>query len=139
MKKKAFISVLVAFILAFTGIFALTSCSDNEPWLLNDPDEGTVTFGNIDKEVDCDIDLLEGDNKIDVTVEKGQLHIVVTATVTDDEGNETKDTIYEGDFKKSDSFTVNASSGENYVFTVSGKKATGTIQYPVEEVEEVTE
>ena len=94
MKKKAFISVLVAFILAFTGIFALTSCSDNEPWLLNDPDEGTVTFGNIDKEVDCDIDLLEGDNKIDVTVEKGQLHIVVTATVTDDEGNETKDTIF---------------------------------------------
>lgn len=132
MKKKTLISICVGMMLMVLSAVLLTGCGGDS----NDKGKGTVneetgivSFSDVSKEINLGIDLVEGDNPITITLDKGKLHVEIIKYDTTDDGKVAGTPIYSGDFKKSDTVTINVPESRYYALNLSGNKATGTMQY----------
>ncbi|MBQ1413919.1 MAG: hypothetical protein IIY93_12110 [Clostridia bacterium] len=134
MKKKTLISICVGMMLMVLSAVLLTGCggdgdsSDSGKGTLNE-EAGIVSFSDVSKELSFGIDLTEGDNPITITLDQGKLHVEIIKYDTADDGSVAGTPIYSGDFKKSDTVTVNVPESRYYTLNLSGEKATGTMQY----------
>ncbi|MBQ4397118.1 MAG: hypothetical protein II828_06310 [Clostridia bacterium] len=134
MKKKTLISICIGMMLMVLSAVLLTGCggdgdsSDSGKGTLNE-EAGIVSFSDVSKELSFGIDLTEGDNPITITLDQGKLHVEIIKYDTADDGSVAGTPIYSGDFKKSDTVTVNVPESRYYTLNLSGEKATGTMQY----------
>ncbi|MBQ1554824.1 MAG: hypothetical protein IIZ68_05135 [Clostridia bacterium] len=134
MKKKTLISICIGMMLMVLSAVLLTGCggdgdsSDSGKGTLNE-EAGIVSFSDVSKELSFGIDLTEGDNPITITLDQGKLHVEIIKYDTAEDGSVAGTPIYSGDFKKSDTVTVNVPESRYYTLNLSGEKATGTMQY----------
>ncbi len=133
MKKKTLISICVGMMLMVLSAVLLTGCGGDDSaaegkGTVNE-ETGIVSFSDVSKEINLGIDLTEGDNPITITLDKGKLHVEIIKYDTTDDGGVAGTPIYSGDFKKSDTVTVNVPESRYYALKLSGDKATGTMQY----------
>lgn len=122
MKKKILIVVAVVVIIAV--VFCVYS-KMNKATLSNDGINGVVSFEKLGAETGYGIDIDQGEFPMDVKLEKGKLNIQIK------KGN---DVIFEEtNIDESKNVIANIPETGFYIVMLSGKSATGTMNYPVSE------
>lgn len=121
MKKViATIAIIVLVIVAFIIYERVNRGTAN-----NDGIAGVITFEKLTSDTGYGIDIDQGEFPIDINLTKGKLNIKIS------KGDNV--VFEENDIVESKNEVISIPEGGNYIFTISGKKATGTIKYPVTE------
>ena len=124
--KKTVIAIIVILVLACVGVFAYFKL--NEPNSTHDGITGVITFEKLSKSpIGYGVEFVEGEVPFNIELTKGTLKLEILKS-----GN----LIYEEEFDSSRSTTVNIPKAGIYLIQISGKKATGTINYEVSDIEE---
>lgn len=110
---------IVALFAAAAAAFTMTACGPNSK-LENDGTTGIAKFEHVKDMAGCGIELMEGDNRVTVTLNEGELHMVIKNGDL---------TLIEKDFKDSETVTVNAPKAGLYIMELTGKDASGIIDY----------
>ena len=119
--KKSIVIVVAVVVLIVVGFVFYSMI--NKPTLTNDGINGVVTFEKLGADTGYGIDIDEGEFPMDLKLEKGKLNIKIS------KGN---DVIFEEtDIEESKQVVANIPETGFYMIMISGKNATGTINYPV--------
>ena len=110
---------LTALLAAIAAALTLSACGPNTK-LEHDGTTGTATFEHVKDMAGFGFELAEGENTVIVTLNSGELHMLIRSG----EG-----TLLEKDFKDSEAVTVNAPKAGLYVMELTGKDANGTLKY----------
>jgi len=118
---KKLIAVIVVIVVAIAG-FAVYNYL-NKAEISNDGTIGVTTFENLTEETGFGFDVDEESIPLEINLTKGELDIKIT---------DGKNVIFEEtDITESKVETVNFPNPGYYFLMLSGKKATGTVKYPV--------
>ena len=121
---KKIILIVVAVVVIIAAVFCVYS-KMNKATLTNDGINGVVNFEKLGADTGYGIDIDQGEFPMDVKLEKGKLNIKIT------KGN---DVIFEEtNIEASKEVVANIPETGFYIVMLSGKNATGSMNYPVSE------
>ena len=109
----------ITLLAAAAAAVTLTACGPNTK-LEHDGTTGTATFEHVKDMAGFGFELAEGENTITVNLDRGELHMLIR----NGDG-----TLYEKDFKTSETVAVNAPKAGLYVMELTGKDANGSLKY----------
>ncbi len=120
---KKVIAIVAIVVLVIVGLVVYERL--NRGQANNDGIAGVITFEKIGSDTGYGMDIDQGEFPIDIDLVKGELNIKISI------GN--KIVFEEKNIVESKSEVINIPESGYYIFTISGKNATGTIKYPVTE------